>query len=115
MPVLPEWFHFKGSIVRILTMLKTGLFLGMTAIGLFALHHLALWMERRGWIFYKHTQATSGAASAALGNAMQELNAFAEPQARHAIEERQSQHKQQDHFDGLPKIDSDDAPYSGSE
>ena len=96
-------------------MVRTGLFLGLAAVGLFALHHLALWMERRGWIFYKHTRATSGAASAAFGNAMQELNAFAEPQARYAIEEQQSENKQQDQFDGLPKFESDDPSYSGSE
>lgn len=96
-------------------MFKLALFILFGCAALYTLHRLALWMERRGWIFYKHTRASSGAASAALGNAMQELNAFAEPQARYAIEERQSEHKQQDHFDGLPEVDTENDPYSGRE
>lgn len=96
-------------------MLNVGLFILFGCAVLYALHKIALWMERRGWIFYKQTRATSGAASAALGNAMQDLNAFAEPQARYAIEEQRSEHKQQDHFDGLPEVDKKKVPYSGSE
>ena len=33
------------------------------AVGtLFGLHQLALWMERRGWLYYKYKQADSSAS-----------------------------------------------------
>lgn len=51
-----------------------------------ALHLTALWMERRGWIFYKHTKASSSSAS----NAFMQVQAMFEPRAEYVVEERRS-------------------------
>ncbi|MEX0790194.1 MAG: hypothetical protein WD178_05395 [Actinomycetota bacterium] len=56
------------------------------ALGLFGLHLGALWMERRGWIFYKHTKVSSSAAS----NAFMQVQAIFEPGADYFVEERRS-------------------------
>ena len=50
-------------------------------LALFVLHRLALWMESKGWIYYKHKSPGAGA-----GNALQELNAFMRPSVRHTQE-----------------------------
>jgi hypothetical protein len=51
-----------------------------------ALHLTALWMERRGWIFYKHTKASSSSAS----NAFMSVQAIFEPRAEYVVEGRRS-------------------------
>lgn len=66
-------------------------------LALYLLHRLGLWMEQRGWIYYKHKSPGSGA-----GNALQELNAFMRPSVRHAQEITQ---KKQDR--DLKKEDED--------
>jgi hypothetical protein len=86
-------------------MLKYAAFAAIAVIVLWALHLLGLWMERRGWIYYWHTRATSGAASAALGSAMQEMNALANPEVRHVVLEQRSDRKRDDQTDGR---DADD-------
>lgn len=50
------------------------------------LHLAALWMERRGWIFYKHTKASSSSAS----NAFMSVQAIFEPRAEYVVEGRRS-------------------------
>lgn len=54
------------------------------ALGLYGLHLTALWMERRGWIFYRDTKASSSSAS----NAFQSVQAIFEPGAQHTVEIR---------------------------
>lgn len=56
------------------------------AAGLYGLHRLALWMERRGWIFYKHTRASSTSRS----NAFMQVQAMFEPRAEYIVEGRRS-------------------------
>lgn len=51
---------------------------------LYGLHRLALWAERRGWIYYLKNRGSSGA----LGNAALEVQAMFEPAQRHVLEER---------------------------
>jgi hypothetical protein len=51
-----------------------------------ALHLAALWMERRGWIFYKHTRASSSSTS----NAFMQVQAMFEPRAEYVVEGRRS-------------------------
>lgn len=46
------------------------------------LHLLALWMERKGWIFYKHTKPSRSS----LGNAFLEVQSILEPNKKHIIE-----------------------------
>lgn len=81
-------------------MLKYAAFAGLAVIVLGGLHLLGLWMERRGWIYYWHQRATSGAASAALGSALQEMNALANPEVRQVIVEQRSDRQQRDQTDG---------------
>ena len=61
------------------------IFLGsMVLVGLYLLDRLALWAERRGWLYYRNKRSSGGA----IGNAFLELQAFFEPSKRHVIEER---------------------------
>jgi len=52
--------------------------------GLYGLHRLAVWAERRGFIYYLRKHGTSGT----LGNAFLEVQSLFEPSARAALEER---------------------------
>ncbi len=54
------------------------------------LHLLALWMERRGWIYYKHN-APSGTR---LGTAFLEIQSILEPNKKHIIEIKKADKKQ---------------------
>lgn len=56
------------------------------AFGLYGLHLAALGMERRGWIFYRDTKASSSSAS----NAFQSVQAIFEPGAQHTVEIRRN-------------------------
>ncbi|HEY1911319.1 MAG TPA: hypothetical protein VGG73_10380 [Vicinamibacterales bacterium] len=49
---------------------------------LFGLHRLALWMEDRGWIYYRRKHGSSGS----LGSACLEVQAMLEPSKKHVIE-----------------------------
>ena len=49
----------------------------------YLLHRVALWAERRGWIFYRR-RGRPGAAS----NALLELDAIWKPEMQHVIEQR---------------------------
>ena len=58
------------------------------------LHYLFLWMETRGWIYYKTRPSSSG-----LGNALQELNSFMNPAVKEVLErkfEEQNEDEQRD-------------------
>jgi hypothetical protein len=52
------------------------------AIALYALHRLFIWMEGKGWIYYRKRRAS--AAEGILGVA-----SIVDPAARHALEARQ--------------------------
>jgi len=54
------------------------------------LHVLALWMERKGWIYYKHNKPSSNA----LGNAFLEVQSILEPNKKHIIEVKKEDKKQ---------------------
>ena len=51
-------------------------------LGSVGLHVLALWMERKGWIYYKHNQPSRSR----LGNAFLEVQSILEPNKKHIIE-----------------------------
>lgn len=65
---------------------------------LYALHRTALWMERRGWIFYKETKASSSAMS----NAFMQVQAMFEPAAEYVVERRRT--------DEIEEADAGDPP-----
>ncbi len=56
---------------------------GLIAGG-FALHRLALWLERRGWLYYRDKQPSSSA----LGNAVLRAQTIVDPSAEYVLEER---------------------------
>jgi hypothetical protein len=47
---------------------------------LFGLHRLALWLEKRGWLFYKHKKPSSSAASCFVA-----LQQVLEPPIQHVL------------------------------
>jgi hypothetical protein len=52
--------------------------------GSYCLHRIAVWAERRGWIYYRTKRGSSGA----LGNALLEVQAIMEPSKQYVLEER---------------------------
>ena len=56
----------------------------LAAIALTVLHHLCLWLERRGWLFYRDRKPSGSA----MGGAFMEIDAFLRPGVRHEIEAR---------------------------
>ena len=54
-----------------------------------ALHHLLLWMEKRGWVYYQKKPQGSG-----LGNALQELNSLINPSVREVLERKYEDQKE---------------------
>jgi len=59
-------------------------------VGGVLLHFLALWMERKGWIYYNHNKPSSNA----LGNAFLEVQSILEPNKKHIIEVKKEDKKQ---------------------
>ncbi|HEU0093268.1 MAG TPA: hypothetical protein VFS78_14220 [Vicinamibacteria bacterium] len=57
------------------------------AVAFYGLHRCALWMERRGWIYYRKRHGSSGG----LGTALLEMQAILEPSKRHVLEIRRSE------------------------
>ena len=57
--------------------------------GLWRLHRLCLWMEERGWLYYKYKRASSSAAGSFV--AVQQM---IEPQTRHVIEVQDEKREQ---------------------
>ena len=75
-----------------------------TAVLLYSLHRLGLWMDRKGWLYYR-TSSSSGSGSAALGSALQSVQSIYEPQVRYELESRQEQIEQDE--EDLP-VDPDE-------
>jgi hypothetical protein len=55
------------------------------AVILFALDRLALWMEARGWIYWRRSKQNP---SGAIGNAFREVQSILEPEKGRAAEQR---------------------------
>ena len=49
-----------------------------------------LWMERRGWIFYRHRRAAPGT----LGSALVELETLMQPARQHVVDVRRARPEQ---------------------
>ena len=69
-------------------MVKTLAILAAVAIGLVALDRLMLWMERRGWVFWRKRKRPDGGGGG-LAGVLTEFQALVEPQVRHVIEDRE--------------------------
>ena len=58
----------------------TAVFWGAGVIAaLLALHNFALWLERRGWLYYKYKKGSGTASS----NVFMEMQSFVDPAAEH--------------------------------
>jgi hypothetical protein len=68
---------------------------GVAAV--YALHRLGLWMEDRGWIYYRKKHGSSGT----LGSALLEIEALLEPTRRHVVEVQRRDESEQ-HESGDP-------------
>jgi hypothetical protein len=71
--------------------MKTVILAILLVLGLAGLHLLALWMERRGWLYYKHEKPSSNR----LGNAFLEIQSILEPGKKIIIEEREREKKEE--------------------
>lgn len=65
-------------------MIQTLLWIVAAIACLIGLHRLALWAERRGWIYYKYRKASPGTAPGAF----LEIQSLLEPGKKHVIEAR---------------------------
>jgi len=61
----------------------TALWVVAVLAGLLGLHRLAMWAERRGWIYYRDRRGSSGT----LSSAFLEVQSLLEPSQRHVLEE----------------------------
>ncbi len=74
------------------------LLLAAVTAALYALHRLGLWMETRGWIYYRHKHGSSGS----LGAAFLDVQSLLEPSKRHVIEISQRDESEADDAGGPP-------------
>ena len=75
----------------------------VVGIALYLLDRLLLWMERRGWVYWRKTTRSTGPG---MGNALLEIQSLVEPSARHALEIRQEV-KEESPQPGDPPSDMD--------
>ena len=83
-------------------MTVTVLWVVIVLLGILVLDRLAVWMEGRGWIYWRKKHGSSGT----LGTAFLELQAIFEPGKQHVIEARRDEDAEED--------DSGDPPESGN-
>ena len=69
------------------------------ALLLVALDQLGLWLERKGWLYYRHTKPSSSQ----LGNALLELQSILEPSKQHIAEVRLEERDQKPSTGGPPE------------
>jgi hypothetical protein len=62
---------------------------GAAAYAIWRVHHLCLWLEEQGWIYYRHKQASSTAAGCLVA-----VQQAIEPRTRHVIEVMDHQKKE---------------------
>ena len=70
---------------------------------LYGLHRVALWAERRGWIYYLHRQGSSST----VGNAFLELQTMLEPGKKYILEVKRKERVVEDES-GDPPVPGQD-------
>jgi hypothetical protein len=60
-------------------------------IAIFLIDRTGLWLESKGWLYYRKRKPSGGA-----GNALQELSAVFRPSARYSLEVKQKESKPRD-------------------
>jgi hypothetical protein len=85
-----------------------GLIVVVGLAALYGLHRLGLWLEKRGWLFYKHTKPFSSAVSCLVA-----LQQVVEPPIQHVFHvKEEKRHQAEEEAPGQgdkPRI-SDDSP-----
>jgi hypothetical protein len=61
----------------------------VVALALGTLDRSALWMERRGWIYWRKRKPDRGAGGGGMAGLLTEFQQLVEPQVRHVIEDRE--------------------------
>ena len=59
----------------------------VVAVGLIAFDRLMLWMERRGWVYWRKRERPTGGGG--MAGVLTEFQGLVEPQVRHVIEDRE--------------------------
>ena len=76
--------------------------LAAVAAAIFVIDRLALKAEKHGWIYWRRRKATGSAP----GNALLDLNVFADPGAKHIVEVREAEPMEEiSHADIVPSSD----------
>lgn len=92
-------------------MTKALLWIVIIAAALAVLHYVALWAERRGWIYYIHHKASPGTA----GDAFLEVQSMLDPGSRHVAESRRADLAEEDESGDPPSTDPGDEEPGKSE
>jgi len=87
----------KINNITILDKMKSLSYLVLILLGGVLLHFVAIWMESKGWLYYKKKpQGGSG-----VGTALEELNRFMRPNIQHAqTEKKKTRRENQGNEDG---------------
>jgi len=80
--------------------MKVVLFIAVAAVVVYCLHRLAIWMEDRGWIYYRHHKG-----GASVGNAFLEAQTLVDPGARHLLEVQREEWVDEDESGDPPPSD----------
>lgn len=82
------------------------------SVALFLLDRLLLWMERRGWVYWRKTKRRTGLG---MGNALLEIQALVEPGVRHVVEIRREEEVESSEPGDPPSDDQDSGRFRGPE
>jgi hypothetical protein len=81
------------------------LFVILGALVLYSVDRLLLWMERRGWIYYRKR---SGSGGSGAGNALLEIQSLIEPDKKQIIEVMREDKREQAESGAPPEPGSKD-------
>jgi len=79
--------------------MKPAIWILGVVVAVYLLHRLALWMEGRGWMYYKHKQA----ARSTLGNAFLEVQSLVDPGKRPVLEAKRVEQGEEDESGDPPE------------
>ena len=87
--------------------MKISLWIAAAGLILFLLDKLFLWMERRGWIYYRKKKPSRSS----LGNAFLEVQSFLEPSKKIMVEVKKDEKKEQAESGDPPQPGEDNSKY----